>query len=490
MKKRISLLILSSMILSSVMMSCGDNAGSSSVINDEPQNTAAETSAETEAAETEIPSGLPDDLDFGGYNFRWLTSATNSNNTITVYNEQTGDVLNDIMYERTKKVEEELNVVFSDDVVSADAWTAISDIRKSVQAGDDDFDASMQLGRGAWTITGDGLFLDMKELPYLSGDKPWWFSDINSQVNLTDHDYIMFGSLNLGIYDMTCVVLFNKKLLEANGFENPYRLTDDGLWSFDTMAAMARAATVDTNGDGTMGKEDNWGFTGRYNSMLPGFIAGARQKTVEINADGIPELTAGSNQRIFEVFDKVMTLFWDDGVWYSKTNSANDYYLTDPFFENDQALFADRTLYSIFHLRDMETDFGMVPYPKYDDAQEGYGSMTVAGSRTTVVPATVKNKEVVGAVLEALNYYSWKDVIPVYFEVALKQKYSRDNETAKMFDLIIDSMVYDLGETMLCDTVKDGIFVPLFQNNKRDLASKIEKEIKKVNKAIEAALNS
>ena len=92
MKKRISLLILSSLILSSVMMSCGDNAGSSPDMNDEPQNTAAaETSAETEAAETEIPSGLPDDLDFGGYNFRWLTSATNSNNTITVYNEQTGD---------------------------------------------------------------------------------------------------------------------------------------------------------------------------------------------------------------------------------------------------------------------------------------------------------------------------------------------------------------------------------------------------------------
>ena len=85
MKKQISFLILSSMILSSVMMSCGDNAGSSTDMNDEPLNTAAETSAETEAAETEIPSGLPDDMDFGGYNFRWLTSATNSNNTITVY---------------------------------------------------------------------------------------------------------------------------------------------------------------------------------------------------------------------------------------------------------------------------------------------------------------------------------------------------------------------------------------------------------------------
>jgi len=117
-------------------------------------------------------------------------------------------------------------------------------------------------------------------------------------------------------------------------------------------------------------------------------------------------------------------------------------------------------------------------------------SMIEAGGRVTVVPVTAKKLDAIGAVLEALNFYSWRDVVPAYYEVALKQKYSRDEISSQMFDLVLDSIYYDLGMTMLCETVKDGIYVPLFRNNERTLASKIETQLPKVNDVIDKAMNA
>ena len=486
-KKNLTSMLLIAFLLTAflpIISSCGGDSDNERY----PIGVTAATQA-TEEISTELTHGVPR-LDFEGYEFRWLTSTTTSTYCITAVTEQTGDVLNDAMYDRIKKVEDELGVVFAPDIIPGESEAALSLMRNTVFAGEDAFDAAMQLGRAAFGMIGSGLFVDFKTLPYITTGTQWWFNEINDQVNLTDKNFVMFGSLNMGIYDFTNAILFNKNMLSSLNLENPYELVDSGKWTFDVCAEMAKAAVQDANGDGQMTKDDIWGFAGRSNSLLPNFIAGARQRMVEIDSDGIPRLTAGSNERIFEVFDRVMTLFRDDGVWYTKTGTENNYYVKCPFFENDQALFADRSFYSLTQLREMESDFGMVPFPKFDEVQEQYGAMVEAGGRATIVPVTIKDPEVVGAVLEALNFYGWKDVIPVYFEIALKQKYTRDNEASRMFDLILDSIIYDLGDTMLCSTVKDGILVPLFTGNKRDLASKIEAQMPKVEAAIQAAMGN
>ena len=46
----------------------------------------------------------------------------------------------------------------------------------------------------------------------------------------------------------------------------------------------------------------------------------------------------------------------------------------------------------------------------------------------------------VGAVLEAMNAESYRRVTPAWYESALKLKYSRDDITSQMVDLIRDSM--------------------------------------------------
>ena len=474
-----SALLVSTLLLTACASDSGDAADTS------VKDTSAET---TTAAETEVHDNVPD-LDFEGYEFRFLTSKTTSTYCVTVIEEQTGEVLNDAMYERTNTVADRFNIKFAPDKIDSDSSVALTTMRNFINAGDDAYDVCMQLGRKAFVMTSEGLFVDLNEVPYIEFDQPWYFNDINDQVNLSDANYLMFGSLNLGIYDMMNVILFNKTMLDSYSMEDPYELVQNGTWVFDTVAEMARKATVDTDGDGAMTDKDQYGFAGRPNSLMPNFLAGSRLRTVEFGKDGIPALIT-DNEKIFTVFDRVMNLFRDDGIWYTQTVTANDYYVTNPFFENGQALFADRSLFSISKLRDMDDDFGIVPFPKYDEKQEEYGAMIEAGGRVTVVPVTAKKLDAIGAVLEALNFYSWRDVVPAYYEVALKQKYSRDEISSQMFDLVLDSIYYDLGMTMLCETVKDGIYVPLFRNNERTLASKIETQLPKVNDVIDKAMNA
>ena len=88
----------------------------------------------------------------------------------------------------------------------------------------------------------------------------------------------------------------------------------------------------------------------------------------------------------------------------------------------------------------------MVPYPKYDEAQDGYPVKTSGGTSIFAAPITSSGSEKVGAVLEAMSYEGYKTVTPAYYEIALKIKYSSDDETSRMLDLIKDSANADIGE--------------------------------------------
>ena len=57
----------------------------------------------------------------------------------------------------------------------------------------------------------------------------------------------------------------------------------------------------------------------------------------------------------------------------------------------------------------------------------------------------MKNKELVGAVMEFLAWDSKNEVFPTYYDVLLKTRYSQDMETRQMMDIIFDSIVYEIG---------------------------------------------
>jgi hypothetical protein len=120
-------------------------------------------------------------------------------------------------------------------------------------------------------------------------------------------------------------------------------------------------------------------------------------------------------------------------------------YSVEKMFGEGRSAFLEFSLISMETLRVYDTvEFGVVPSPKYDEEQEKYITMMNAATSLFCVPITVSDTDYVGIILEAWSAESYRKTIPAYYEIALKTKYSRDDESAAMLDLILDAATVDL----------------------------------------------
>ena len=132
----------------------------------------------------------------------------------------------------------------------------------------------------------------------------------------------------------------------------------------------------------------------------------------------------------------------------------------------------------------METDFGILPLPKYDEAQEDYITFVNPAGSCLTVPITVASVERSGIVLEAMASESYRYLTPAYYNTALQQKYTRDNESAEMLDLLLQNRVYDLAMIYSWGNI-NAEYRSLADNNKTDLASVVAKREKQIDLGIE-----
>ena len=92
----------------------------------------------------------------------------------------------------------------------------------------------------------------------------------------------------------------------------------------------------------------------------------------------------------------------------------------------------------------------------------------------TCVPVTNSNLDRTSVILEAMACVSAEKVIPEYYEVALQSRFSRDAQSAEMLDLIFNNRVFDLGDTIWGDELRDGLFRIMYQDNNRNIVSQVE----------------
>ena len=134
-------------------------------------------------------------------------------------------------------------------------------------------------------------------------------------------------------------------------------------------------------------------------------------------------------------------------------------------------------------VRSMESKFGVVPMPKYDEKQEGYYTLCHNEFTTLCVPSTstVEQLDEVSAVLEALGSASYRIVRPAYYETTLRTKIAQDPQSAAMMDMIVDGIKMDPG-VLYCIGDIHGIFRYIVESGVNDIAShyaKVERYLKR-----------
>ena len=97
----------------------------------------------------------------------------------------------------------------------------------------------------------------------------------------------------------------------------------------------------------------------------------------------------------------------------------------------------------------MEDEFGILPLPKYDELQDRYISSAASwGLPFYVVPRCTFGAEEyarTGYITQMLAYESMYTMTPAFYDQTLQNKISRDEESARMLDIIFESRSYDFG---------------------------------------------
>ena len=156
-------------------------------------------------------------------------------------------------------------------------------------------------------------------------------------------------------------------------------------------------------------------------------------------------------EKIAEMVTKLCGIFsMHDGIKFDKAHvnpegRGNHDYGRDQFAKGHAVLSNGYISMSLTHFRELEDEYGILPYPKWDEAQENYYTMSDGNHEALAVPKTVQNIEAVGTITEALCAESYKILVPAYYDVALKVKSTRDEQSIAMLDRIVDSRVFDFG---------------------------------------------
>ena len=502
MKKIISFLLILSVLSVCIFLvsSCGGankSSGSNNDGNGDSSNT--ENPDDVSApANVKLRPDIPE-ADYNWYNFRVLISV---NGEIAILNdfyaeEETGDVINDAIYNRNAFVEEKYNIKIVDMPMpegdGMDRPAAQKNIKKAVAAGDNSYDSAMLSGYATAALTQSGTLMDLNGMEHIDLSKPWWDQMANRDLMIKNRMFYTTGALSNVVNRATYAILFNKKMIKDFGLEDPYALVKNNEWTYDKLIEMAAAVTQDLNGDGIIEFEDKLGALVWDDTMM-GIINSIGERCAVINSKDEIELTL-FNEKTLKVFDKYMDfVLSDNALTYQRKDWAS--VKSDAMFQNDQALFYLQIMELVVRLRAMEIDFGVLPYPKLEKTQENYYS-TVGSwhSGFICVPMGQEDPSRTGAILEALAAESMYTLLPAYYDIALKGKYVRDEESEEMLDLIFGSKVFDLGWIYQIGGYNEEIMNQL-RNNKKDFASmydkresKAFKDIDKINNAFNEILN-
>ncbi len=454
MKTRILLTLLSVFLLVS-SVSCGSTSGNTPAATTAAQG-AGGTPGETAPAETDpefIPDTLPAGLDFKG---ETITGLYRTDVVDSFYvAEQSGDVVNDAVNAANRAVEERLNVKFVvetlDGSSDADRKKYMSAVTNSVQAGDDAWQLIGVLAYNCPMLLQEGVFLDLLSVRYLDLDKPWWTAGLTETATVLGKLYFISGDISLEMTQRLFCMLFNKDLMDDLKLESMYDVVNSGKWTIDRLMEISETATRDANGDGELNEGDVYGFINNDINHTYGFLGSCNMTVTTPDKDGVHHLDFCTEYDV-NVFEKVSKLLKETkGVFFNQTSDAGTN-STSPlyramFMENKAAIITSEFYQVSSFFREMEAEFGIIPFPKYDEKQEEYYSLARNVYSTFSVPTTCKDPDAVGAFMEALASENYRSTSRVYFETALKVKYARDNESSQMYDIIKDSMFFNFGYT-------------------------------------------
>ena len=442
---RLACLVLTLVMLAGIFAACGSTSS-----GEDPKASETQKGADNETQETETEVGyldhLPENLDFGQKEIRFLPVTTSHGESVSMGDEITGDIVEAAISDRNGALEERLNVII-ELLPEAGYHNMGTTVKLSVDSGSDDYDVIIGYCSYDIGIAKDGYMINLSNLNYLDFSQPYWGTEYMKAMSYKGTNFWATGDISLTYTSFSYAFLVNSKLW--NDFykdDDIYQTVRDYEWTIEKLTDYAYGATADLDGDGDFDGDDRWGFAMQDGHFEMAMATACGIEYSEIDANGDVQITLESSETE-DIYYVLHELFFDQEN-VTLMIPLNDY------DENAKNMFvADRLLFFHMNMRDvqkpeirnMESDYMVIPMPMMDDTQEEYYNMLQDGVAIYGVPTTASadKYDAIAATLEAMASMSAQDVLPAYYDFSLKFKYSRDEQSGQMIDIIHDTVHAD-----------------------------------------------
>lgn len=439
--KRILAIVLVILTVLPMLIACDNNGGKEKNNND--------------VTITPNNSVVPEDVTFPGETFTVLCREDNAwgewLHEISA-DEDATELVNEQVYKRNLEVEERFELEALEAYAIPGQWDVKDDFtntfRNSILANSGSFDLIMShQAYMSFDPSLNELYTNLYDVPYIKDnlDADYYYPDVVEELTVNDKLYFLLGDYSLTYWENAYVLYFNKTLAENNNLEDIYQIVRDGDWTVDKMIEMSKGKWVDLNGDLWPGEEDSFGYVSEIANTPDAYEAhfDAPMTSRDENNNVIFDVDQG---KYVSILEKMIDFKKSDDTYFEYfSDVAEDENPIDKIFREGRSLFYHAQLNRAQRFRGMETDFGIVPYPKWDAQQEGYYTHAQDGYSVGVVPLDAPNLELCGAVIDVLSALSSEMVIPAYYDMALRDKYARDDESGEMLDIIREGFTVNFG---------------------------------------------
>ena len=466
--KKFLVLLLAALMLASLLAGCAEG-----------NNTTEDTTKAEDESNVLDNLNVPDKK-YDGTEFMFLTRDAAEWTTVDIYAEElTSDPINDAVYRRNDAIQTKYDLV----ILETQVQDPVSAVEKDVKGGGGEFDAIVQkLGQCA-TIATKGYLQNLRDVPYMDFDQSWWDQKALEGLSIGNKVYFATGDLLTSDNDGTFIVMFNKTIAEDKNLESIYELVNNKEWTFQKMYEMADIAATDLNGNGKMEHDqDLLGTAATSNSGYCMMYAAGIVITAKNDQD-VPEYVLDV-ERAVEAIPLSYSITGDKNIALSMNSAGGNTDVVEngkTCFGNGHALFFQECMQCVIRLRSYDVEFGVVPFPMFNEAQgEYYSHMNEVGGMVSIPNSVIGEElEQVGALIETMSAYSVETLTPAYYDISLISKSTRDEESRPMIELILANRIYDLGYVFEASWGYVGTIAGKFMDGKTNVASTKPNNFKK-----------
>jgi len=497
MKKQILAMLLAVLMFS--VVGCTNTESG----NESTDQTADTTTVVEETAPSISPAevdALPNDCrDYEGTEFvvmfRDRTEDSETWKTWDVYTEElNGERINDAVFERNLAILERFGV----QVAEMQVRDRLNTAKNLILSGDSGFDLFQDIIENQGQLVIQGYVLNMSDMDYIDFSKAWWDSTVIEGISIGDNVYYSVGDSQLNAMKATWVVLFNKTLTANVGITDLYETVKENKWTLDLLNQYSQQTMQDANGDGEMVWEDDvFGLGLQHEVVLP-LLLGGGEKLIDIKEDG-SYIYNMSNANVVDSMEKVHA-FMNSGdhilncqLARRNAEGSDDWEGFRGLFMSDQMCFYMAALTQVSLVGgDMQSDFGILPFPKLSAEQDGYYSTFQYNNADAIsVPKTCNDTKRVGMLTEAYEMYAHTTIKPAYYDYTLTMRNARDTDSGEMLDIIFAARNFDISlafnsSSNVKSFLQDNVISSTFQYASNEISnrSKVEQAIGDILEAV------